>query len=48
MSRFGPIFAAHHSERLQSYMAKPSWCSATGTTNFAPASLNSCAQLPRS
>ena len=44
MSRLGPIFAADHSVRLQSYIGKPSWCSATGTTNFAPASLNRRAQ----
>ena len=31
-SRFGPIFAALQSVRLQSYIGKPSWCSATGTT----------------
>jgi hypothetical protein len=32
MSFFGPIFAAHQSVKLQSYIGKPSWCSATGTT----------------
>ena len=43
-SRRGPIFAAHHSDSAVSYMAKPSWCSATGTTKRAPASANSRAQ----
>ena len=29
--------------RLVSYIAKPSWCSATGTTKRAPAAAKSCA-----
>ena len=47
MSRFGPIFAAVQSVRLQSYIGKPSWCSATGTTNFAPASCEQARPLRR-
>src|SRR5258708_34374609 len=43
-SRFGPILAALHSVKLQSYIGKPSWCSATGTTNFAPALRKTSAQ----
>ena len=36
-SRPGPICAAFHRLRSVAYMANPSWCSATGTTNWAPA-----------
>src|SRR5450756_1999635 len=36
-SRPGPSFAAVQRERPLSYIAKPSWCSATGTTYCAPA-----------
>ena len=39
-SRRGPILTAVQSERSESYMAKPSWCSKTGTTYLAPESLN--------
>jgi len=42
-SRFGPIFMAVQSVNEQSYIGKPSWCSATGMTNRAPACLKSCA-----
>ena len=43
-SRCGPIALAFHRLRSVSYIAKPSWCSATGTTNWAPASRISRAQ----
>ncbi len=40
ISRYPPeLSTAFHRVNEQSYMAKPSWCSATGTTYFAPASL---------
>ena len=44
MSRFGPILAALQSVKLQSYIGKPSWCSATGTTYLAPERRNNSAQ----
>ena len=47
-SRFGPIFAALQSVKLQSYIGKPSWCSATGTTYRAPEALKSEAHSPAS
>src|SRR4051812_11735856 len=44
-SRFspGPLFTEFHSLTWLSHIEKPSWCSATGPANLAPASTNSCA-----
>ncbi|MDH6565728.1 hypothetical protein M2160_000749 [Streptomyces sp. SAI-117] len=44
-SRFspGPLSTEFHSLTWLSHMEKPSWCSATGPANLAPASTNSCA-----
>ena len=44
-SRFGPISYAFQCEISLLYIWKPSWCSATGTTYFAPAFSNSSAHL---
>src|SRR4051812_15950199 len=44
-SSFGPRATEFHSFTVLFHMENPSWCSATGPANFAPASRNSCAQL---
>jgi hypothetical protein len=41
-SRPGPLFTEFHSLTRLSHMEKPSWCSATGPANLAPASTKSC------
>jgi hypothetical protein len=41
---FGPMATEFHSLTLLSHMENPSWCSATGPANLAPASANICAQ----
>src|SRR5512141_1889239 len=43
-SSFGPVSTEFHGFTLLSHIENPSWCSATGPTNQAPASRNSCAQ----
>src|ERR1041385_6794906 len=40
----GPCWTEFHGLALLFHMEKPSWCSATGPANRAPAVLNSCAQ----
>src|SRR5213592_4140459 len=40
----GPLATEFHSFAVLFHIEKPSWCSATGPANFAPASANSCAQ----
>jgi len=50
-SSFGPVAAEFHSFAVLFHIEYPSWCSATGPANFAPASANSWAhaagsQLP--
>jgi hypothetical protein len=42
-SSFGPLATEFHSLAWEFHMEKPSWCSATGPANFAPASANNCA-----
>jgi hypothetical protein len=39
----GPLSTEFHSLTWLSHMENPSWCSATGPANRAPASANSCA-----
>ena len=39
----GPRATEFHSLTLLFHIEKPSWCSATGPANFAPASTNNCA-----
>lgn len=42
-SSLGPLSTEFHSLTWLSHMEKPSWCSATGPANLAPASTKSCA-----
>src|SRR3954466_10326332 len=43
-SSLGPCLTEFHGLAWLFHMENPSWCSATGPANFAPAALNSCAQ----